>query len=171
MYGTTHRFATSLAVSLLIAGWFSMNTTAQNSAGTITTISPSFVTGVPAGGSFEGDQENINMANGNLNVRIPLLDLPGLGSFDFKLDLVINSKQVSLMGGSSTPDNPGGNTYEGPGWERFPTFGNDISFAGGRLSIPAIYWPDPRFPHRTEYDFRIQEGAERCRGASIRKRR
>ena len=32
-------------------------------------------------------------------------------------------------------------------------------------------WPDPRFPHRTEYDFRIQEGAERCRGASTRKRR
>ena len=32
-------------------------------------------------------------------------------------------------------------------------------------------WPDPRFPHRAEYDFRIQEGAARCRGASIRKRR
>ena len=32
-------------------------------------------------------------------------------------------------------------------------------------------WPDPSFPHRTEYDFRIQEGAERCRGASTRKRR
>jgi predicted enzyme related to lactoylglutathione lyase len=29
----------------------------------------------------------------------------------------------------------------------------------------------PHFPHRTGYDFRIQEGVGRCRGASIRKRR
>jgi hypothetical protein len=39
------------------------------------------------------------------------------------------------------------------------------------LSVTSTGWPDPRFPHRTEYDFRIQEGAERCRGASTRKRR
>jgi hypothetical protein len=37
--------------------------------------------------------------------------------------------------------------------------------------IAVQYWPDPRFPHRTEYDFRIQEGAERCRGASTPRRR
>jgi len=30
------------------------------------------------------------------------------------------------------------------------------------------WWPDSCFPQRTEYDFRIQEGAERCRGASTR---
>ena len=40
-----------------------------------------------------------------------------------------------------------------------------------RAGLPTETWPDPRFPHRTEYDFRIQEGAGRCRGASIRKRR
>jgi len=37
--------------------------------------------------------------------------------------------------------------------------------------VNLLRWPEPSFPHRTEYDFRIQEGAGRCRGASIRRRR
>lgn len=39
------------------------------------------------------------------------------------------------------------------------------------FDTPMGRWPEPSFPHITEYDFRIQEGAERCRGASTRKRR
>jgi hypothetical protein len=31
--------------------------------------------------------------------------------------------------------------------------------------------PDPCFPHRTEYDLRIQEGPEGSRGASTPRRR
>ncbi|HUA93878.1 MAG TPA: hypothetical protein VL991_14990, partial [Terracidiphilus sp.] len=51
-----------------------------------------------------------------------------------------------------------------------------LNAAGENVVVPPVHgypfvWPDPRFPHRTEYDFGIQEGAEGCRGASTPRRR
>jgi hypothetical protein len=50
-------------------------------------------------------------------------------------------------------------------WQNFQTADANVNGEANAL------WPDPSFPHRTGYDFRIQEGAERCRGASTQKRR
>ena len=47
---------------------------------------------------------------------------------------------------------------------------SEVAFRSVLLIPSDVYvllWSDPRFPHRTEYDFRIQEGAERCRGLYI----
>src|SRR6266702_3538412 len=74
---------------------------------------------LPEGGSFEGAAENINLANGNVSLSIPLLDLPQLGSLNFKLGLLIDSKGYSINGGQGpTPDpNSGTNIYYPPGFQ------------------------------------------------------
>src|SRR5713101_4346133 len=42
--------------------------------------------------TFLSEKENINLGTGNLNVHIPLLNLPGRGGHDFGISLSYNSQ-------------------------------------------------------------------------------
>ena len=96
-------------------------------------------TGLPEGGSFDGTMENVNLSNGNVNVRLPLLHLPGVAGFDFNLSLLIDSRVITLGGDQAPQHQSDGTTqYTPPHPWTSPVGGK--AFAGGRLSIPTLQW-------------------------------
>jgi YD repeat-containing protein len=57
-----------------------------------TQITPSNDTGVKQYQTYSGSHENINLANGNLSLEIPLLSLPGRNGLNLSLGIQYNSK-------------------------------------------------------------------------------
>jgi RHS repeat-associated protein len=55
-------------------------------------VTPSNDTGLKSYGTYAGALENVNLSNGNLNLRIPLVTLPGRNGHNFTLALTYDSK-------------------------------------------------------------------------------
>jgi RHS repeat-associated protein len=62
------------------------------SFGQASQVTPSNDTGVKPYTTYTGAQENINLSNGNLNLRIPLVSLPGRNGHNFPIALQYDSK-------------------------------------------------------------------------------
>jgi RHS repeat-associated protein len=77
----------ALAVVLLAASPSQLN--AQS---TPNSVGPTNETGVQPYGPYGGAHEDINLGNGNLNLQIPLLSLPGRNGHNFSLSLHYDSK-------------------------------------------------------------------------------
>jgi hypothetical protein len=62
------------------------------------------------GHTFSGTNENVDLATGNLHVKIPLLHLPGVNGMDLDLNLATDSKGPTL---AATPlqNNPEKETW------------------------------------------------------------
>jgi len=83
------------ASSLLFAALLNLITLAQN----VTTSAPHQEndTGLKAYATYDGNRENINLSNGNLNINIPLLNLPGRNGHDLNLTLQYDSKNWTIQ--------------------------------------------------------------------------
>ncbi len=57
-----------------------------------TQVDPANLTGIMPYNTYGGTRENINLSTGDLNLRIPLVSLPGRNGFSFPLELVYDSK-------------------------------------------------------------------------------
>ena len=93
---------------------------------TSTQIDPNTLTGIMPYNTYGGVRENINLATGDLNLRLPLIHLPGRNGLDYSLDLIYDSKQWKL------------NNYYDPQsgitvleWDMDPT-------SGWRLNTPVL---------------------------------
>ncbi len=121
---------TALLASFLLAGLGAISLQAQIVPPT--QITPSNDTGTNPFGSYSTDAGNINLSNGNLNLNIPLVSLPGRNGHDFVLSLQYDSK---IWTPSAAYSNTGEDiTYTWKAEKRNPPIG---SF-GWRLSLPAI---------------------------------
>jgi hypothetical protein len=80
-------------------------------------VTPNNDTGVQPYEAYAGVRENINLANGNVNLQIPLVSLPGRNGHDFSLSLRYDSKTWQVH--SETDPNSGQILYYwdgGGGW-------------------------------------------------------
>src|SRR5882762_1290396 len=99
-------------------------------------------TGVRPYVPYAGVQENINLTNGNLNLKVPLLTLPGRNGHDFTLELQYDSKIFKLDIGYDASSNSVGGAWmierrspndRGVGW-RF-----NIPYINGFSGVDAYY--------------------------------
>src|SRR5450631_1045995 len=88
-------------------------------------------TGVRAYTAYSGARENVNLTNGNLNVSIPLISLPGRDGHNFTLSLLYDSKNWVVHGNYSG----NGVWYYNWQWEARPP---QVGAFGWRLDIPCI---------------------------------
>jgi YD repeat-containing protein len=98
-------------------------------------------TGIAPKDAFAVDNENINLTNGNVNISIPLLHLPGRAGHDLDLNVTYNSNHFSPTGVQQTYGCSGDGCRPSYGvaafgWQLAP--GNGVAFAGGNLSIPTL---------------------------------
>jgi RHS repeat-associated protein len=95
-------------------------------------INPGNATGTQPYNLYGGVRENINLSNGNLNLQIPLLTLPGRKGHDLSLALVYDSKIYQLH--YETDEFYGGYWY----WdweERLASVGH----VGWRVNLPSLW--------------------------------
>jgi hypothetical protein len=90
-------------------------------------LDPSNTSGIYPYATFDGTRENVNLATGSMNIRIPLLSLPGRGGLDLNIALLYDSNIHSLQ--YRFTDGEGDVWW----WDNNPS-------AGWRLNIPKIYW-------------------------------
>jgi RHS repeat-associated protein len=105
-----HCFAAAIALAVSV-------TLVSAQSATDGTTPAALAPGAPAGSYSLSDFENINVFNGNLNARFPLLHIGGRGSSGFTMMLAIeqhwrsqHSESVDSLG------NPHYNTYADPNW-------------------------------------------------------
>jgi len=94
-------------------------------------------TGVRPFTAYSSSQENINLTNGNLDVTLPLVSLPGRDGHGFTLSIMYDSKNWVVHAFES-----GGAYYYSWQYEtRFP----DVGTFGWRFDIPCISGGNPIF--------------------------
>jgi YD repeat-containing protein len=96
-----------------------------------TQITPSNDTGTNPYGSYSTDAGNVNLSNGNLNLNIPIVSLPGRNGHNFGLALQYDSK---IWSPSATVNTSTDITYQWMAEQRNPAVGD----MGWRLSIPGL---------------------------------
>lgn len=98
---------------------------------TKTNVTSDNATGLAPGQTFGGTREDIDYSTGNLNLQIPLLNLPGRHGANLSLSLTYNSKPLASLTG--TWNEAQGATY---------SFGSSEDVAGlsggWRVSIPML---------------------------------
>ncbi len=105
-------------------------------------INPGNATGVQPYNVYGGVRENINLSNGNLNLQIPLLSLPGRNGHDVVIGLEYDSKIWSLH--HELDEGTGFNHYWWDFEARVPAlrtgaFGGTLGDGmGWRLNIPVL---------------------------------
>jgi RHS repeat-associated protein len=95
-------------------------------------VNPGNATGVQPYNTYGGVRENIGLANGNLNLQVPLLSLPGRNGLN--LALVYDSKIWQLHGVYNPTT--GDSTYSWDYEERLPWV--DSTHLGWRLNLPVL---------------------------------
>lgn len=83
------RLCFAVALSLAVAAALASSCFSQT---TPNQIGPQNVTGIQAYDPYGGVRENINLGNGDLNLQIPLVSIPGRNGHDFSLTLHYDSK-------------------------------------------------------------------------------
>ncbi len=123
-------------------------------------VDPSNLTGIMPYNSYGGTRENINLGTGNVNLRIPLVSLPGRGGFEFPLELVYDSKIWDLYYES---DPQGSSAW----WDTDYNSYGDRSLSGWHLNIPVLNWSpvsnlNPFHPTTCNGDFivRLPDGSK-----------
>lgn len=97
-----------------------------------TNITSDNATGLASTQTFEGSRENIDLSTGNLDLQIPLLNLPGRHGANLSVTLAYDSKPLGSLSATWDPDN-GIATY------LFGPPGNPAGLPGGwRLNIPSL---------------------------------
>jgi YD repeat-containing protein len=96
-------------------------------------IGPQNATGTQPYEAYGGARENINLANGNLNLQIPLVSLPGRNGHDFSLALNYDSK---IWTPSSNYDPTSGQTLYSYDYDDSST--NLVGTVGWRLNVPVL---------------------------------
>lgn len=100
-------------------------------------------TGIKPYESFDRAQENVNIGSGNLNIKIPLVHLPGRNGHDFDLSLAYNSQNwtpvASLVNPGTYPGDPN-TSYDqiNIGWT-YGTSNLGLGSTGWQLNIPMLY--------------------------------
>src|SRR6266550_953716 len=94
-------------------------------------ITPSNDTGTNPYGSYSTDAGNISLSNGNLNLNIPIISLPGRNGHNFVLALQYDSK---IWSPSATYNSSTDITYQWKAEQRTARVGD----LGWRLSIPGF---------------------------------
>src|SRR5258708_4491999 len=114
----------------------------------ISSLAAGSVTGIQPYGSYEGQNESINLANGNLTVAVPLLHLKRRAGLDLDLRLLFVTASPHLESNYSAVANS-------IGWQLSPQaqpFGNSM------VNIPRLYYQYGVF------DGLAQEGSGSCQG-------
>ncbi|MGH7771441.1 MAG: hypothetical protein ACREQA_04320, partial [Candidatus Binatia bacterium] len=124
---------------LLIAGLLLALTAALQAQSSPTGVNAGNATGIQPYNSYGGVRENINLANGNLNLQIPLLTLPGRNGHDLGIGLEYDSKIWQLH--SEFIMETGEWWYWWDVEYRLPAAG----YVGWRLSLPSIQSSDGQF--------------------------
>jgi hypothetical protein len=62
--------------------------------------------------TYVGEHENINLATGNLNIRIPMVKMPGRNGDDLELTYSYNSKIWYIQSQQVIVGNPANNQYQ-----------------------------------------------------------
>ncbi len=83
---------TCTALTALLVLLIASHATAQIPSSPAVGLSAQTDTGTRPYIAYDGTQENINLTNGNLNLKLPLLHLPGRNGFDLDLRLEYDSK-------------------------------------------------------------------------------
>src|SRR6266403_5881549 len=118
-----------LALSLLLVGLGAPLLHAQPAPPT--QITPSNDTRTNPYGSYSTDAGNVSLSNGNLNLNIPIVSLPGRNGHNFVLALQYDSK---IWSPSATINTSTDITYQWMAEQRNPAVGD----MGWRLSIPGL---------------------------------
>ena len=95
-------------------------------------ITSSNDTGVKPYAPYGGVRENISLTNGNLNLQVPLISLPGRKGNNVALNLIYDSKFWVLHGGYDETMNVAEYWWE---WENVGAVGGP---SGWRLNLPRI---------------------------------
>ncbi len=115
--GVTSRFWLQLVVLLLLASAASGQDTSITDGKTPTGLTP----GAPAGSYSLSGFENVNLFNGNLSFKLPLMSIGGRGSAGYTMMLPIEQKWIvkkGQTGNEITPMTPSPNWWQGikPGY-------------------------------------------------------
>lgn len=117
------RFSLLSTLLFLVAGTLLM-------AQTPTTATTSNAVGVQPYVTYGGAHENVNLSTGDLNLRIPLVHLPGRDGLDLDLGLVYDSRVYTL------------NAFYDPNYYNvwYEWMGPGYSDAGWRLDLPTLVY-------------------------------
>jgi YD repeat-containing protein len=97
--------------------------------------------GQPPNQTFDHAQENVNIASGNLNIVLPLVQLPGRDGKDLDVTLTYNSKMwtpTATLGNSVGGFGQGNPDLAQVGWTSSGS-GNANIAAGWQLNVPYLY--------------------------------